>query len=280
MKLLKRELPKTHRIILASDLHHGAIASHINGWKKMLQRVEDEENTYLALGGDLVEAIAVDDPRWAIGTQDTSVITPLAQMLEVSGMLEKIRKKILFVLTGNHEIKHFKIMNLTQHMCDLLEVPYGAYSTKMHVLSEGKTIYKFLYTHGRWGFNSTADDPVRRLSNMQISVKRKLQPLAGDCVVMACGHSHKLIVAEPEQVLYMTDNGTSIKSEYTTAQQHGKYIDPNLRWYVNTGSFLKTFISGDAISYSEQFGYAPTEIGFAEIVCDDGLVTGVERTVL
>ena len=164
-------------------------------------------------------------------------------------------------------------------ICQRANLPFGDYSAKIEVRSGSKPIYKLYATHGRISVNSSADDPVRRLSNNRLSIKRKLQHLAGDCAVMACGHSHKLLTLEPEAELYMTDNGKHVSAAYTVGVQSGKYIDPNLRWYCNTGSFMKSAVVG-ACTYSEASMYAPVQMGYAEIVCEGGVIKRLEETRL
>ena len=111
---------------------------------------------------------------------------------------------------------------------------------------------------------------------------------------MAKGHTHKLIVSKPAKELYLTDDGERITQRYTYDDlQRESYIDPNLRWYVNTGSFLKLYhepieqedehgnkerlpISG----YAEQGEYDPVELGFAVIEVRDRQVTDVKKIVL
>lgn len=277
MELLTAKLPRTHRLILAGDLHLGTIASHRKGWRALLDRVASERGTYLVLMGDMIEAITVDDYRFAADAHDAK-LTPLAQAEEMAGDIKPIAKKVLAFLTGNHEMKLHRYGDLTKWMCQLAGVPYGGFACKLSV-SNGKPMYKAFLTHGRLSVNSTADDPVRRLSNQRLTLKRRLQQLAGDCAVMACGHSHKLLTLEPEAELYMTDNGQHIQAHYTRGVQHGEYIDPNLRWYANTGSFLKSAVVGATV-YSEAAMYAPVQLGYAEVVVEDGVIQRVEEVHL
>jgi len=276
LELLHRELPQTHTVILAGDLHFGTSACYVKGWEAMLARVKKEKNTYLVLMGDLLEAIAVDDFRWHSEVHDPKV-TPLMQAEALIEYLYPVRKKILACLTGNHEQKLWRFGDLTKMICERAELPFGGYSCKIEITNGGAGLYKIYATHGRLSVNSQADDPLRRLSNHRLSLKRKLQHLAGDAAVMACGHTHRLITVQPEAELYLTDDGSHIQAAYTKGVQHGSHIDVNLRWFANTGSFLKSTIVG-ACTYSEQAMYAPVMMGYPEIVCKGGVIQELKET--
>ena len=278
MQLLTAQLPPHHRIVLASDLHKGSLAHHRKGWSDLIKRVKDEDDLYIALGGDQQEAILVDDKRFSYHVHDARKV-PLRVAEELADELSPVAKKILFVLTGNHELHLQKYGDLTETMCNRIGVPYGHYSTKLAVSSMSsknpKLHYKLLYTHGRLRVSSSADDPVRRLSNMKLSIKRKLQHLAGDCAIMATGHCHLLMHIAPEFELYLTDDGQQISARYTHGVQVGDYIDPNLRWYCSTGSFLKSFVTG-AITYSEAAMYQPNQLGYIEIAVTNGKIKDIK----
>lgn len=282
MHIFSRSLPVNHRLFKASDLHLGSRACHLDGWYGMIERVGTEKNTYLSLGGDLIEAITVDDKRFEPDIADLSegIMTPMKQAKRIIKDLMPIRKKILFILLGNHEAKLLRIGDLSAFICHELGVVYGTYSTKMIVNDpKGNLMYKVYSTHGRLGVNSTADDPIRRNANMRLAIKRKLQGKAGDCVLMACAHAHKLLVSEPEKELFLTDDGERVKSSYTKARAVDTYLDPSLRYYCCTGSFLKTFIEG-ASTYSEMAMYDPTEIGYIEAFCENKEIVNVQKVII
>lgn len=275
MELLNADLPKTHRIVFAGDLHFGSLAFHEKGWVRLLERLQQETGVYLVLMGDLLEAITVDDPRWNSDVHDGKM-TPLAQADMMIDYLKPVRKKILALLTGNHEAKLWRYGDLTQYMCGKLDVPYGGYSCKIAVKNGGRLRYKLYATHGRLTVNSIADDPVRRLSNFRLTIKRKLQHLAGDTACMVTGHCHKLLTCKPVAELYVTDDGEHLHASYTQGVQTGGYIDPNLRWYGASGSFMKSAVVG-ATTYSEQAMYAPNQMGYLVLHSHDGKVQRLEE---
>lgn len=283
MELVNRSLPKNHRIVLAGDLHYGNAAMHRKGWDEMKDRVEKERDLYLVLMGDQLESIATDDFRFDPEIHDGRM-KPLIQADMMREELRPIKHKTIVIIEGNHEIKLSRFGPLTARMCADLGVEFGGYSCKLSVYdssnkSRRDPMYKAFFTHGRFSINSSADDPLRRESNEKLSLKRRLAPLCSDAVLMGCGHSHKLIVAEPAHELYLYDNGEHIHSGYTHAIQNANFIHRDLRYYVNSGSFLKNSILG-ATTYSEFAGYRPIELGYAIAHVRGGVMEEVEKVYL
>jgi hypothetical protein len=106
--------------------------------------------------------------------------------------------------------------------------------------------------------------------------------MASDCIVQAKAHSHKLIVCEPETSLYLYDDGKKVKSSYTGAGEGSRrFIPPDARWYLNTGSFYRLYGDEPGISgYAEMAEYAPVELGYTIIECRDGKVVNVRKVVV
>jgi len=95
---------------------------------------------------------------------------------------------------------------------------------------------------------------------------------------MCKGHTHRLLVCEPSRELFITDVNGKLKQDYTglSGAYSGNYIHEDHRWYVNTGSFRKTYKIG-IYSYAEVREYDPMEIGFAVARIRDGMVVGVDE---
>jgi predicted phosphodiesterase len=277
MELLTSNLPSTHRVLFVGDLHYGSLAGHQKGWKKVLNRLFTEENTFVVLMGDLLESIMVDDPRFSTDVHDAREV-PMMLAETLAADLDPVHKKVLAVLTGNHELKLIKFGNLTKMICRMAEVPYGGFCSKIQITTPSDH-YKIFATHGNLSVRSRADDPLRRRVNEELMVKRRLQGLAGDCAVMATGHCHKLITVKPTHELFMTDKDGHLIAQYTKGVQNGDYIDPNLRWYMSTGSFLKTNLIG-GITYSERFMLDPVQLGYAELVVEDGKIVRADEIYL
>jgi predicted phosphodiesterase len=283
LEILSGVLPLDHDIILASDFHEGTILQEVRGLFEMRDKIEREKNTFFAFGGDAVEAIMVDDKRYSRDTEDKGSPTPIKQYRRMKEFFQPIANKTIFALLGNHDwMVSVKYGNYLQtELCPDLKIPYGTYTTKFSAKDKkGRQMYKLFYTHGARSISSTADDPIRRNANMLLQLKRRLSMKAGDCEVMAMGHTHKLLVSPPVSSLYLHDDGKKVRSAYTgSIIREGQWIHPDHRWYVNTGSFLKLY--GDGVSgYAERFGYDPVELGYAVIECRGGKIANVRKVVI
>lgn len=281
MQLISRRLPKDCRIILASDFHEGNMMQHSDAIEQLVDYVKSTPHTYVMLGGDLIEAICVDDKRYSRFVHNEM---PIQQCKSIVKKLKPMEDRILFILEGNHEwVLTNKIGNIVEELiCKPLgkNVRYGTLTTKFSILDDkGRVRNKIFYTHGFRGrsISSVADDPVRRIANEKLQVKNKLKHLAGDCAVMAMGHYHKLIISKPEEELYLIDDSFTIKAQYTQPQDGTGYIDPNLRYYCCTGSFLKLYGTLGVSGYGELFGFAPTELGYCEIDMVNYNITNIRK---
>lgn len=288
MKLIEKILPPTHNIYLISDTHEGTILKHRKGLQKVIKKIANDPIGYVAHLGDLIEGITVDDKRYCMMTVDTETSTPIRQYKAVIEELEPIKDKLLVILEGNHDAKIAGRYGdiLRDMVCPQLSGNkdsgelYGTYSCKVAIKDrEGKLLYKMFLTHGSGSVNSTADDPLRREANMLLALKRKMSPMAGDCIIQAMGHTHRLLVKPPMSELFLTDDGEDVMQEYTQVHQADKFIPKDLRWYINTGCFYKLYHMGVS-GYAERAGYAPNELGYIKIRVKGGIIQGVDREVV
>lgn len=92
-------------------------------------------------------------------------------------------------------------------------------------------------------------------------------------------NTHKLLVVEPAPKLLIEDDGTKLRSRYLPAPLGSEsYIEPDSRWYCNTGSYLKSQMLGHD-SYAEMAGYDPIELGHIEVDIEDRKIARVRRVV-
>lgn len=283
MKLLKHNLPVNHNIFLFGDLHLGTVLCHREGIQQMIDSMHGSykscSNNYGVCMGDMIEAIMIDDRRYDIAT--TAEPFPLQQVKDAVNILSPIATKILVMLKGNHEHALWRFGDLAREIADQLGVTYGTFSSKLTINDkDGKYLYKIFATHGRKGINSAADDPLRRATNMELTLKRHLKFKAGDAVIMAKGHTHKLLVCEPESELYLTDDTKEIKQHHISSSQKAPYIHPDHRYYINTGSFLKLYGEDGISGYAEMAEYDPLILGYAVATIRDGVLQGVDKVAI
>ena len=282
MQLITWKLPKDHNLFFESDTHDGSCLSSQSGWEHFIDMVHSPydgcKNNFVAEGSDMIEAICVDDKRFS--PEKLTEKLPLAQTKLAIKKREPIKKLLLDVLLGNHCFSLWKFGNLAEYIANELGVPYGTYTAKLNIQDKkGRPMYKVFHTHGRRSITSTADDPKRRRTNMELILKRQLKFKAADCAVMIKGHTHKLLVCKPEAELYLTDDGDRIKQNYTSWGQGESYIHPDARWYGNSGSFLKLYGSGIS-GYAEMAEYDPVDLGFLVLVVRDYKIVGLDTVRL
>ena len=279
MRLLSYEMPKNWNYFLFGDSHIGANLRHDKGFRKMVKMINSPygnlpaENNFATDHGDIIEAITIDDPRFS--RFDTREACILSQMEMAKKELWPIRKKLLVALDGNHPFKLHKFGPITHYVCKQLGVSFGTDQAVLTFWYKGKMQFKHFAAHGNGSIGSIADDIERRKLNWRLALKRKLRDMAGDCFLGSMGHTHKIIISPPSEVLYLTDNGRKIDQHHGVPTSTGEYIHPDYRWYVNTGGFLKVY--GDVLvedddvpleksrlgsGYAERAMYPPLQLGF------------------
>ncbi len=269
MRLITKQLPNNHNLFFFSCKHEGAALSSNKGWNIMVDMMHSKYdecyNNYGVDLGDAIEAIMVDDKR--SDEQKLSEPFVLTQIEMAVERREPIKDILLEMLTGNHERKLWRFGDITASIVRALNkkganISYGTYTSKITIQdTKGNQMYKNYVTHGFKTIRSVADDPIRRIANEELQLKRHLKFKAGDCAVMVKAHAHKLRVCKPLSELYLTDDGKKIQQHYTSCGQNEDYIHPDARWYGCAGSFLRLF--GQNISgYAEVMEFDPVEIGF------------------
>lgn len=273
-------MPKKFRLYLFGDNQEGNIACAREKFSECIDEICADEYGYGVHMGDAMDAFYVTDPRYHPFTVSAS---PLEQRRAVKDQLEPIAKlgRLLSVLEGNHEKALFnKAGNITEDLCkDLREISgtrypiSGTYTQKIEFLNfDAKPMCKVYVTHGRRSITSVSPDPHRRRAYMQFRLKRLLQNMAGDCILMARGHSHIVLVTPPAKDVYLSTHNGKLRQHYTGPGTGGSdtFIPPDYRWYGCTGSFLKSQVEGGVNTYSEIGEYEPVELGYLIAYFEDG----------
>lgn len=281
MWIKKQVVPSNFELVLFGDNQEGNRLSYIPGFLKVIDYIAASKNVYALHMGDEVEAIWIKDPRYS---PIIHKITPENQRKNVVNYLKPIKNKLITILFGNHsKILYDTNGDITRSICEELGIGYakedcGGYSCVVSFCDKKGEMFKGYFTHGKKPIRSIADDPIRNLANQKLQLKQHLKHKFSDCILMAKGHTHKLIVSEPVNQLFLTTENDHITEHYT-GYVGGNYIHPDHRWYVNTGSFLKTSEEG-VLSYSEYFEYDPVELGYAVVEVHDRQITGIRKVVV
>ena len=285
MEQLSFNHPMDWNLFLFGDDHMGASLRYKHGWDQLVDMLHSEYGglpagrNYGVHHGDVIEAIMVDDPRWT--DVETKESTVLGQMSESVRAFDRIKKKLLVILDGNHTRKLHRFGNITKKICEDLGVKYGTWTSKLtYNNNKGECQFKHFAAHGFGSISSQADDPERRRMGMKLALKKKLKNKAGDTLLNSMGHTHKLIELEPSKELFLADNGEDIQQYYTGAPPgNSGYIHPDYKFYCNTGSFLKLYGEGFS-GYAECAGYDPIELGLIVCRVRDGQPIKLDKVVL
>lgn len=285
MRLLTSTIPNECDLILHGDTHEGNKAAFVKGIDRLLEWTMAQPNRFYVHMSDAIEARTVDHPYFDIDTTVEGQTKPVLQCKSVVKRYEGTQDRCLAWLHGNHEYALQRFGNLTQdYILDQLKIrdKYGGATCKLKLTNKrGRQIAK-LYLHHpyRFSLNSHAKDEEQRLANDKARLKWFLRKKASDCLVMAIGHVHKLYVVEPVRMLLIYDDGKGLQQEYLRAGEGAHdYIEPDRRYYVATGSYLRSQILG-ADCYSEIYGYNPTELGHVVIEIRNGKIEAVKEVVV
>jgi len=283
MQFVTRPVPKNFNIFFLGDLHIGSTLFHERGFRSFIEATKNDyygvkHNVIIGMG-DYIEAIDTSDKRFDVDTTDLKLIRPEHQMDFFVEALWEIREKIVVLLYGNHEDKLLRYCDYVRGACTDLETEYGTFSSVVTFKNQDDILFKTFVTHGRGTVGSTADSPERRSANMLLQMKRKLHNKSGDCAVMAFGHTHKVLIAEPERTLYLESNDQAMKQKYTSSNPSDRFIPKDHRWYINTGSFLRLYKQGVS-GYAERAMYDPLELGYPVLRVRDGLIAGVDKVIV
>lgn len=306
MRIIGFNAPKSFNIFLMGDDHLGTTLRHHKGWDQFVDMVNSKydsipaKHNFIVDHGDQIEGIMPDDPRFDPLVHDDA---PLEQANAAARLREPIAKHYVALLTGNHLTKISGYGDLALHICREMGYPniYGTWDCVVQWYdTKNRLMLKTYHMHGDGSIRSVADDLIRVESNLELSLKRKLKFKMGDCAIMTMGHTHKLIVRPPVSQLYPHTTRTKIRQQYTIEGKDPvnvnlteRYIHPDERYYVNTGSFLKLYssmVTGDfssydkskwpQVGYAERAGYDPHELGFAIARIRDRKIAGIDKIIL
>ena len=268
MELISREMPANYDLYDLSDLHLGSPNVNTKAIKKTFQKILKKENRFVIIKGDIIDCIPVTDRRFNVTSLEDRVVLTLQDQAEMAlEYLEPIKDRLLTLHVGNHEHLVINQFDFVKYWCDALGVPWGGAISKFIHLKDGKPMWRGLFAHGNGSLNSVAKDAIQRKANMKAALKRKMEGLTSNVIVCSMGHTHKLLVCEPtySDQVHVYDDGKTLKQTYRVhTDQSADIIDPEARWFVNTGSFLRTFSQPGKrqISYSEMAMYSPVELGY------------------
>jgi len=294
MRIIRLYYPKDHELILAGDVHRGSILSDKEGFVSCIDYVLKEANRRLILMGDLQDSRPSDHRYFDLSeVEEGGISIPEIQFNEVRDTLIPAADRIDVALFGNHEWDLRRTGNWTNRLVEELkkesgrdDIYYGTMSCVVEIHDKDDPeilLYKIFLHHGTFiSLRSQAKDFEQQQGNKKARFKLLLRELASDCVIMAAGHTHQDIIVPPTGQLYLYHENFKVRQAYLHQGINERYIDPNQRWYANTGAFLlrsteKLGYDGLPISgYPERRGYWPLVRAFTSVEVANGVIQDVK----
>jgi len=153
-----------------------------------LTYVKEHENCYCILNGDLMNCAI----KSSISDTYSETVPPMEELRACVELFAPIADKILCVVTGNHENRHYRTngIDITELMCRqlgieeryspttaLVFVRFGELGSKSH---NRKVVYSIYVSHGNGGGRKEGGK-IQRLVDLSTIV---------DADIFVCGHTH------------------------------------------------------------------------------------------
>jgi UDP-2,3-diacylglucosamine pyrophosphatase LpxH len=210
--IITKHFPDNKDIVLIpiSDVHLGTAEHMEAAWREFRTAVQNEENTYIVLLGDLVNNAI----RNSVSNVYDEVLRPREQKRLMVEMLEPLRDKILCAVPGNHEARSSKevdddvmydimakldLEDLYRENIAFLKIQIG------NLTSNGtrNPTYTFAITHGSGGGILTGG-AVNRAERFGYAID------GADALIV--GHTHKPFNTYPGKIkIDANNNRVSVK---------------------------------------------------------------------
>lgn len=160
--LIVHNFEKEITVVPISDCHIGHKDCMINELKKVIKYIEENDNVYCTLGGDIIDNAVLTGKNLGIYDAD---MTPMKSIEYAVELFRPIKDKILGVVSGNHEYRSEKVTDtnpLYLLCCELQiqEVYRDAVAIiKVNVGKRNSTnqCYTILLHHGKGTSKSSID---------------------------------------------------------------------------------------------------------------------------
>lgn len=185
------------RVWAIGDVHIGAREANLREFEKLLRRVEDDDDSYLIMLGDMLNNGIKD----SLTNVYDEVMPPSEQIEYAADVLSPVADKILGCVGGNHELRSKKQVDMDPML------------TTMAILRK-QSLYRqnFFFMRVTLGLESTHDTySIFAVHGRTANKKRQLSyAIEGvDCVVS--GHTHDAAVDKPARLCFNHRNAVSVK---------------------------------------------------------------------
>ena len=198
-ELITHHFPDRNDITIypISDVHLGAAEHMTREWELFCQRVVNEPNSYIILGGDLIN----NDTRNSVSNIFEETMRPREQKKIMVKMLEPLRDKILCAVSGKHERRNRDVDNDITYdiMCKLdlewlyreniafIKIQIG----KLNGDGARNPTYTLVVTHGSGG---------GVLTGGLVNRNERFGYVLDGADALIVGHTHKPFVTQPSKI--------------------------------------------------------------------------------
>lgn len=208
-------------IIPISDVHLGAREHMQKAWEEFCAKVLEEPNTYITLGGDLIN----NATRTSVSNIFEETMRPSEQKRVMAKMLEPLRDRILCGVSGNHERRSVKDCDddpAYDIMCKLdiedkyreniafVKIQFG----RQDGAGQKNPTYKIAVTHGAGGGIYTGA-AVNRNERFGYTID--------GLDMLIVGHTHKPTVSQPHKLVFDCQNNR-------VSQKPFRWLPPQAGW--------------------------------------------------
>ena len=213
-KLIVRDFDTDITIYPISDVHLGSLEHNSKEWKKFVEKITDEPNSYIILAGDLMN----NATRSSVSNIFEETLRPSEQKKRLIKYLAPIKDKIICAVSGNHERRSGKDADndpMYDIMCKLdlediyrqnlafVKIQLGA---PEKLKKKQASTYTFAVTHGSGGgiFTGSGVNKNERFGFVIDGL---------DCLIV--GHTHKGAVSKPSKIVIDPRNNVVTMKSFT-----------------------------------------------------------------
>lgn len=235
MKVIRHKLGDFEQlqILPLADLHIGDIHSDGKKIQEWLDYIQQHDNCYAILNGDLMDTAI----KTSIGDTYGATLRPMEQLQQCVKLFEPIKDKILAVTAGNHENRIYKSdgLDTTHLMCEqlgiadyysptsaLVFIQFGAKRSRPH--NGDPMLYSIFCLHGSGGGRKEGGK-INRLADLACIV---------DADIYIHSHTHLPTI--------MRNSYFRVNTRHCTVQQVDKL-------FINTSSSLNYGGYGEAQAF-------------------------------
>lgn len=213
-KLIVKQFDEDITIYPISDVHLGSLEHNETEWKKFIEKIQNEPNSYIVLAGDLIN----NATRSSVSNIFEDVYTPSQQKKLMIEYLTPIKDKIICAVSGNHERRSIKdadndptydimckldLEDLYRRNIAFVKIQIG---TKDQCKKRQAKTYTIAVTHGTGGGIYTGAG-VNRNERFGYTIDGL------DCLIV--GHTHKGTVTKPSKLVIDPRNNNISFKQFT-----------------------------------------------------------------